>query len=103
MHAVRRRELIFQNAHRAQARGPKVLQRSGGGAPAAAARTLQISVWTCLMSATHGRAQRNDFNVHLDSAGDRFGATAHGGSRRRILAVGEKCDEGPEVLYRPLI
>ena len=64
-----------------------MFQRSGGVAPAAAARTLQVSVWTRLMSATHGRVQRNEFNVHLDPAGDRFGAMAHGGSRRRILGV----------------
>ncbi len=84
-----------------------MFQRSGESAPAAAARTPQISFWTSLMSATHSRAQRNDFNVHLDSAGDRdrFGATAHGGSRQRILcvkeSVGTLCaneDEGPEVL-----
>ena len=56
-----------------------------------AARTLQFSVWTRLMSAAHSRAQRNDFNVHLDSAGDRFGATAHGGPQHNILRVGEKC------------
>ena len=54
-----------------------------------AARTLQVSVWTRLMSAAHSRAQRNDFNVHLDSAGDRFGAMAHGGWRRRISGVAE--------------
>ena len=52
-----------------------------------AARTLQGSVWTRLMSAARGRAQRNDFNVHLDSAGDRFGAMARGGRRRRVLSV----------------
>ena len=56
-----------------------------------AALTLQVSVWTRLMSAAHSRAQRNDFNVHLDSAGDRFGATVHGGPQRTILGVGEKC------------
>ncbi len=44
-----------------------------------------------LMAAAHGRAQRNEFNLHLDSAGHRFGATAHGGSRRRILRAREKC------------
>jgi hypothetical protein len=43
-----------------------------------------------LMPATRGRAQRNEFNLHLDSAGHGFGAT-HGGSRRRILGVWEKC------------
>ncbi len=43
------------------------------------------------MSATHGRAQRNEFNLQLDSAGHRFGATAHGGTRRRSLGVGEEC------------
>ena len=41
------------------------------------------------MSATHGKAQRNELNLHLDSAGHRFGATAHGGShfgrRRKVL------------------
>ena len=82
--------ILDQNVHRMQARNPKVLQRSGGGAPAVAARTLQVSVWTRLMSAARGRAQRNEFNVHLDSAGDRFGAVAHGGWRRRISGVAEK-------------
>ena len=38
-----------------------------------------------LMWAPHGRAQRNDIKVHLDSAGDSFGAPV-----RRILRVGEK-------------
>ncbi len=71
--------ILNQNVHRAQARGPKVFQWSGGGAPAEAARTLHVSFWTRLMSAAHSRAQRNDFNVHLDSAGDSFGATAQGG------------------------
>ena len=128
MRTVRRRELIFQNAHHAQARAPfcppkmvlmttyvskmstalmrehhsrskrapcagenpKVLQRSRESAAAAAARTLQISFWTSLMSAPRSRAQRNDFNVHLDSAGDSFGATAQGGPRRTISRVGKR-------------
>ena len=60
------------------------------GAPAVAARTPQVSVWTRLMSAAHSSAQRNEFNVHLESAGDRFGAMAHGGWRRRISGVAEK-------------
>ncbi len=53
MCTARRRELIFQNEHRAEA-----------GAP--------FSINMCrprLISATHCRAQRNDFNVPLDSAG----------------------------------
>ena len=43
------------------------------------------------MSAAHGLAQQNEFNLHLDSAGHRFGATAQGGMRQRSLRVGEKC------------
>ena len=57
------------------------------------------------MWATHGR--RDDFaeNIDLDSAGDRFGARAQGGSRRRILSaayfretVARMEAEGPKVL-----
>ncbi len=44
-----------------------------------------------LMAAARGRAQRNEFNLHLDSAGHRFGAKAQGGMRQRSLRVGEKC------------
>ncbi len=39
------------------------------------------------MSAARSRAQRNDFNLNLDSAGDRFGAMARGGTRRRVSSV----------------
>ena len=62
------------------------------------------------MSAARGRAQRNEFNLHLDSAEHRFGATAHGDSRQRILGWAKSVgtlraneDEGTEVLYRPLV
>ena len=82
--------MLDQNVHRAQARSPKVLQRSRESAAAAAARTLQIRLWLSLMSAPHSRAQRNDFNVHLDSAGDSFGATAQGSSRLPISGVGKR-------------
>ena len=128
MRTAHTRELIFQNAHRAQARAqfcrpkmvlmttevskmstalrrehhsqskcapragerPKVLQRSGGGAPAAAARTPQISFWTSLMSATRIASDDFEADMHLDSAGDNFGATAQGGPRHHILSVGRK-------------
>ena len=82
-----------------------MLQRSRKSAVAAAARTLQISFWASLMSAARIASDDFEADMHLDSAGHRFGATAHGGSRRRILRVSEKCatlrtneDEGPEVL-----
>ena len=37
------------------------------------------------------RGRRDDFeeDIDLDSAGDRFGAKAQGGSRRRISGVGD--------------
>jgi len=76
--------------HRAQARGPKVLQRSAESATPRAARTLQISFWASLMSAAHIASDDFEADMHLDSAGDSFGATAQGGSRRRVLGVGEK-------------
>ena len=44
------------------------------------------------MAATRSLAQQNEFNLHLDSAGHRFGATAHGGSRRHIWRAGKKCE-----------
>ncbi len=43
------------------------------------------------MAAPRSLAQQNEFNLHLDTAGHRFGAAAHGGSRRRILGTGRKC------------
>jgi len=76
--------------HRAQARGPKVLQRSAESATPRAARTLQISFWASLMSAAHIASDDFEADMHLDSAGDSFGATAQEGSRRRILRVGRK-------------
>ncbi len=39
------------------------------------------------MSAGHSRAQRNEFNVHLDLAGDRFGAMARGARQRCVLGA----------------
>ena len=87
-----------------------MLQRSRESAAAAAARTLQISFWASLMSAPHIASDDFEADMHLDSAGDSFGATAQGGSRRRISSVGKRKGlfranehEGPEVLYRPLI
>ncbi len=44
-----------------------------------------------LISAARGRAQRNEFNLRLDLAGHRFGATAQGGMRQRSLCMVEKC------------
>ncbi len=48
-------------------------------------------------------------DMHLDSAGDSFGATEQRRSRRPILGVGKRRglfrandDEGPEMLYKPL-
>ena len=62
------------------------------------------------MSAAHIVSDDFEADMHLDSAGDSFGATAQGGSRRRILGVGKWMglfraneDEGLEVLYKPLI
>ncbi len=107
--ALRREHHSQSKCDHAQAQGPEVLQRSCESAAAAAARTLQINFWLSLMSAPRSRAQRNDFNMHLDSAGDSFGATEQGGSRCPILGVGKRRgliraneDEGPELLYRPL-
>ena len=90
MRTGRRRELSFQNAHRAQARGPKVLQRSAESATPRAARTLQISFWARLMSAPRIASDDFEADMHLDSAGASFGAPARGGWRRRVLGVGEK-------------
>ncbi len=123
----RRRELIFQNAHRAEARAPrrvpgvparvaadkKVLSfitrdvrethRASTGEPCGGPSLVNITrsapargvarkaTAGGLMPAAHSRAQRNEFNLHLDSAGHRFGSKAHGGSRRRILSAREKC------------
>jgi hypothetical protein len=42
------------------------------------------------MSATHIASDDFEADMHLDSAGDSFGATAQGGSRRRIFRVGRK-------------
>ena len=87
-----------------------MLQRSRESAAAAAARTLQISFWASLMSAARIASDDFEADMHLDSAGDSFGATAQRGSRRRISRMGKRKglfraneDEGPEVLYRPLI
>ena len=87
-----------------------MLQRSRKSAAAAAARTLQISFWASLMSAPCIASDDFEADMHLDSAGDSFGATAQGGSRRRISSVGKRKGlfranehESLEVLYRPLI
>ncbi len=62
------------------------------------------------MAASRSRAQRNDFDVHLDSAGGRFGAMAQGAPgnadwawAKSVETLRSNEDEGPEVLYRPLI
>jgi hypothetical protein len=44
------------------------------------------------MSATRIASDDFEVDMHLDSAGDRFGATAHGGSRQRDSGVAEKCE-----------
>ena len=41
------------------------------------------------MWATHGRRDDFEEDIDLDSAGNRFGAKAQGGSRRRILGVAD--------------
>ena len=66
-----------------------MLQRSRESAAAAAARTLQISFWASLMSAARIASDDFEADMHLDSAGDSFGATAQGGPRRRISRVGK--------------
>ena len=68
-----------------------MLQRSRESAAAAAVRTLQISFCASLMSAARIASDDFEADMHLDSAGDSFGATAQGGSRQPILGVGEKC------------
>ena len=62
------------------------------------------------MSAAHSRAQRNDFNVHLDSAGIGLAqrcraapGNAFWASAKSVRLLHGNEDEGPEVLYRPLI
>ena len=44
------------------------------------------------MSAAHIASDDFEADMHLDSAGDSFGARAQGGSRQHILGVGEKCE-----------
>ena len=93
-----------QNEHRAGAGAPfsikkctvhtreaQKVKRNRESAPAAASRTLQISVWTRLMSAAPIASDDFAIDMHLDSAGDRFGAAAQGSPRQHILRVGEKC------------
>ncbi len=67
-----------------------MLQRSRESAAAAAARILQISFWTSLMSAARIASDDFEADMHLDSAGDSFGATVQGGSRRPISGVGKR-------------
>ncbi len=67
-----------------------------------AVRTLQISFWTRLMSAAHSRAQRNEFNVHLDSAGNRFGAMARGAGSAVFWAPGNRGDCFAQMKMRAL-
>jgi hypothetical protein len=42
------------------------------------------------MSAARIASDDFEADMHLDSAGDSFGATAQGGSRRRISGVGKR-------------
>ena len=42
------------------------------------------------MSAAHIASDDFEADMHLDSAGDSFGATAHGGPRRNISGVGKR-------------
>ncbi len=56
------------------------------------------------MPAKHVPSDDFDVDVHLDSAGHRFGAMGRGGARRHVLGVGESVetlreyeDEGLEV------
>ena len=44
------------------------------------------------MWATHGRRDDFEEDIDVDSAGDRFGARAQGGSRRRILGARDFCE-----------
>ena len=87
-----------------------MLQRSRESAAAAAARTLQISFWASLMSAPRIASDDFEADMHLDSAGDSFGATAQRDPRRSISRVGKRKglfraneDWSFKVLYRPLI
>ena len=56
-----------------------------------AARTLYVSIGTRLMSAARIASDDFEVDMHLDSAGHRFGARAQGGTRRRSLRAREKC------------
>ena len=67
-----------------------MLQRSRESAAAAAARTLQISFWASLRSAARIASDDFEADMHLDSAGDSFGATAQGRPRRTISRVGKR-------------
>ena len=67
-----------------------MLQRSRESAAAAAARTLQISFWASLMSAPRIASDDFEADMHLDSTGDSFGATAQGGPRQHISRVGKR-------------
>ena len=62
------------------------------------------------MSAARVASDDFEADMHLDSTGDSFGATAQGGPRQHISRVGKRRglfraneDWGLEVLYRPLI
>ncbi len=67
-----------------------MFQRSRESAADAAARTLQISFWASLMSAARIASDDFEADMHLDSAGDSFGATAQRGPRRTMSRVGRK-------------
>ncbi len=67
-----------------------MFQRSRENAAAAAVRTLQIPFWASLMSAAHIASDDFEADMHLESAGDSFGATAHGGPRRNISGLGKR-------------
>ena len=85
--------MIFSNrdalqAHRAQARAPRrcpslaPAMRIGPRSRRARGATRGGRVW-----AAHIASEDFEHDIDLDSAGDRFGAKAEGGWRRRILGV----------------
>ncbi len=67
-----------------------MFHRRGGCAPVVAARTLHVSIGPHWMSAAHIASDDFEIDMHLDSAGDSFGATAQGGPRQHILGVGKR-------------
>ena len=86
-------------------------QQSGGGAPAVAARTLHVSIGSRLMSAA--RIASDDFAIDMciwirQGIGLAPGRKAARGDAvcawaKSVGTLRANEDEGPEVLYRPLI